>query len=196
MLLATLMLFMGGRILTPALAGQLQRQGIRLQARVQPQVEAALLVLMGVAVAATLVPIRTVLAATCATAGALAAVRLARWRFWAVRGRPDLLCLCAGYAWLAAGLLAYGAAVALGRQELAAMHLITVGALGTLTFNVMAQSWLLRTRREPAHSAIIPYGTALVAAATALRALDALEPAALAWSGAYLLLLALFSRRS
>jgi uncharacterized protein involved in response to NO len=85
--------------------------------------------------------------------------------------------------------------VAFARHETAALHVITVGALGTLTFNVMAQSWLLRTRREPARSALIPLGTALIAAATAWRALGAIEPAALAWSGAYLLLLVLFSRR-
>ena len=58
------------------------------------------------------------------------------------RGRRDLLCLAAGYAWLAAGLVAFGLS-----EDTRLMHLITVGALGTLTFNVMALSWLLRARR-------------------------------------------------
>lgn len=200
MLLAMLMLFMGGRIIAPAVAGQLQRQGRTLQARVQPRIEGALLIVMTAAVAATLIPeARWPLAAFCAAAGALAAVRLARWRLWALRGRPDLLSLASGYAWLALGLLAFGASVALGRWQSAALHFITVGALGTLTFNVMAMTWLLRKHRDPARTALIPLGTALLAAAAALRVSAALDPwpwllyAALLWSGAYVVLLLLFS---
>ncbi|MGC1816536.1 MAG: NnrS family protein, partial [Casimicrobiaceae bacterium] len=46
LLLAALMLFMGGRIIAPAAAGQHYRQGGTLAARVQPKIEAALLALL------------------------------------------------------------------------------------------------------------------------------------------------------
>ncbi len=178
LLFAMLLLFMGGRIIAPGVAGQLQRQGVRLGPRVQPRIEGALLLMMLLALAWT---------PACLGAGVLAGIRMLRWRLWALRGRPDLLCLAAGYAWLAAGLIAFGI-----RPQTQVMHLITVGALGTLTFNVMALSWLLRARRDPARVGSIVWGTALLGAAAVLRLLDQVQAAALCWSAAYLLLAALF----
>ena len=132
----------------------------------------------------------------CALAGATALVRLARWRLWALRRRPDLLCLASGYAWLALGLVAFGAAAALGRYEAQAVHLITVGAIGTLTFNVMALSWLRTRRSDPAREPLIFAGTALLAAAAVLRAgFSNYAGAALCWSLAFALLLAIFLKR-
>ena len=191
-LFALLMLFMGGRIIAPAVAGQLYRQGERLDARVQPRIEAALIVAGFAAAIALAAGGRLLGAAALVAAGGIAAVRIARWRLWMLRGRPDLLCLAAGYAWLAFGLMAFGAALAAGRHESAALHFITVGALGTLTLNVMAQSWLLRARREPSKSIAIVAGTVLIAFATLFRVLGLLELAAACWSAAFALLLALF----
>ena len=194
LLFALLMLFMGGRLVAPAVAGQLERQGVRLAARVQPRVEGALIVAMALAVASSLFwTAHVLLGISCVAAGALATVRLWRWRLWALRGRPDLICLASGYAWLALGLALYGAGVLAGRHETAALHFITVGALGTLTFNVMALAWLLRARRDPARSAIVVWGTVLIAGAVLARAAGQYVPAALAWSAAFALLVALFA---
>jgi uncharacterized protein involved in response to NO len=199
-LFALLMLFMGGRVVAPAVAGQLYRQGDRLDARVQPRLEGALIVACAAGVAALLAAQALLAGAALALAGALAAVRIARWRLWALRGRPDLLCLAAGYAWLALGLVALGASLALGGRETAALHLITVGALGSLTFNVMLLSWTLRARGGPAGPAGAAWGTALVAAATLFRVAGAfgspawLLAAAAGWTLAFLLLLALFAK--
>lgn len=188
LLFALLMLFMGGRLIAPAVAGQLERQGIRLVTRVQPRLEGALIVATAAAVVSSLFSQFLIVGISCVTAGVLAAVRLARWRIWALRGRPDLFCLAAGYAWLALGLIAYGA---LGNAV--ALHFITVGAIGTLTFNVMALAWLLRARRDPARSPIVVWGTLLLAAAVLLRAAGEYLAAAVAWSAAFALLLALFT---
>ena len=191
LLFALLMLFMGGRLIAPAVAGQLERQGVRLATRVQPRIEGALIIAMALAVAASLAS--TFLAGIFSvTAGLLAGVRLWRWRLWALRRRPDLLCLAAGYAWLALGLIVYGALT-----NTVALHFITIGAIGTLTFNVMALAWLLRSRRDPARSSIIVWGTALIAVAVLARAAGEYYAAAAAWSAAFTLLLALFvgSRR-
>lgn len=186
LLFAALMLFMGGRLIAPMAAGQLERQGVRLRPRVQPRLEGALIVAMVISLLWT---------PFCAVAGAVAAVRLARWRLWALRRRRDLLCLASGYAWLALGLVAFGAAAALGRHETQAIHLITVGAIGTLTFNVMALSWLRARRRDPAREPLIVAGTLLIAAATVLRAgFSYYAGAALCWSVAFALLLAIFLR--
>lgn len=135
-LFALLMLFMGGRIVAPAVAGQL----------------------------------------------------------WRLKGRPDLVCLAAGYAWLALGLAAFGAALWAGRHQSAALHLITVGALGTLTLNVMAQAWLLKARRDPPRVPGIVVATVLMALATVFRMVSLLELAAGCWTAAFVMLLAIFWR--
>lgn len=187
LLFALLMLFMGGRLIAPAVAGQLERQGVKLAARVQPRIEGALIVAMALAVVASLA-FEFLIGIFCLLAGVLAALRLVRWRLWALRRRPDLLCLAAGYAWLAFGLVAYGVF-----NDTATLHFITVGAIGTLTFNVMALAWLLRARRDPARASTVVWGTLLIAVAVLLRTAGEYVAAALAWSAAFTLLLALFA---
>lgn len=201
LLFATLMLFMGGRIIAPAVAGQLHRQGRSLQARVQPRLEGALMACGALAAAAVwIVAAAPLAAAATAVAGLLALVRMGRWRLWALRGRPDLHCLAAGYGWLGAGLLALGAGLGFGRHETAAVHLVTVGALGTLTLTVMATLWLSQRRLPPARSSIIVWGAGFIAASTLLRAGGAvfgrpwLIASAACWSVAFTLLVVLFWR--
>lgn len=189
LLLALLMVFMGGRLIAPAVAGQLERQGLRLATRVQPHLEGALIIVLVLAVAFSLYSsLQIFLAAACVLAGLLTAVRLWRWRLWALRGRPDLVCLASGYAWLAFGLILYGVF-----RSPVALHFITVGALGTLTFNVMALAWLLKARRDPARSRIIVWGTLLIAVAALGRAAGEYLAAAVAWLAAFALLVALFA---
>jgi uncharacterized protein involved in response to NO len=138
--------------------------------------------------------------ATAAASGVLALVRLVRWRLWGMHGRADLWCLAAGYVWLGVGLLALGWSLASGRHELAAVHVVTVGALGTLTFNVMAMYWTLRARRGLADVGLIMWGTSLLAAATVSRVLGAFSAwgwvlgSAVCWSAAFVMLLVLFWR--
>jgi uncharacterized protein involved in response to NO len=206
-LFAMLMLFMGGRIIAPVVAGQFYRQGRKLDARVQPRIESALLVSMTVAAGASVLAGESwflrVSAAAMAIAGVLAAVRLIRWRLWALRGRPDLLCLAAGYGWLAAGLLLYSAALVAGRYEIAALHVMTVGSLGTLTLNVMAMTWTLKARLDPSRSRATVWATVLVALATLARVLASVDVysrsawlilASLCWSSAFVLLLIQLAR--
>ena len=202
MFFALLLLFMGGRLIAPAVAGQFYRQGAKLDARVQPRIEAGLIVAMAVAAATAAFwdrPLGAISAAIATlAAGSLAAVRLLRWRLWALRARPDLLCLAAGYGWVAIGLLLFGAALSAGRYQAAALHVITVGGLGTLTLNVMAMTWTLKARQDPARARLPVWGTLLIAAATLARALAGLGVddarallwlASLCWSGAFALLL-------
>lgn len=203
LLLAALMLFMGGRIIAPAVAGQAHRQGRSLAARVQPRVEGWLIVAMTVAVIAALVPsYERAMRGACAGAAVLALVRLLRWQLWACRGRPDLLCLGAGYGCLALGLAAIAASSA-GAERAAALHLVTVGALGTLTFNVMAATLLHKARRDPAAEPLLVWGTVAIGVAAVLRLAASLAPArgvellvvsSALWTGAFVALCWLIAR--
>ncbi len=207
LLFALLMLFMGGRLIAPTVAGQFYRQGGKLDARVQPRIEGGLLVATAVAAAASVFASQplfvTLAAAATAVAGVLSAVRLLRWRLWALRGRPDLLCLAVGYGWLAIGMLLYGTALAAGRYQTAALHVITVGALGTLTLNVMAMTWTLKARQDPSGASAPVWATILIGAAALARVaaslgvydpLVLLQLASLGWSSAFALLLVLLVR--
>jgi uncharacterized protein involved in response to NO len=74
-------------------------------------------------------------------AGVALAARLARWRTSAVLREPLLLILHVGYGWLAFGL------VLLGLEAPAALHALTVGAIGTMTLAVMTRASLGHTGR-------------------------------------------------
>lgn len=207
LLFALLMIFMGGRLIAPTVAGQFYRQGDKLDARVQPRIEGGLIVVMAIAIVLSMFPSATpfnmLTAAATTVAGVLTTIRLLRWRLWALHGRPDLFCLAAGYGWLAIGLLLYGVALATDRHLTAALHIITVGALGTLTLNVMFMTSMLKARQDPARARTPVWATLLIAAATLARVLAGLgvhDPlalmqfAAICWSGAFALLLILLIR--
>jgi len=93
LLFATLMAFMGGRIIAPAMAGYAQSQGRRLDARVQPGLEGAVLILLGLAFVLNPLPwplLRQLAAALVISAGVLSAIRLLRWQPWrCARGPAD-----------------------------------------------------------------------------------------------------------
>lgn len=189
LLFALLMLFMGGRIIAPAVANEFQRLGRPLAARVQPRLEGILLISMAAAVLLALAaPARPLAGSAVVLAGLVAALRLARWRLWHCGGRPDVLCLGLGYAWLALGLLALGGAMVVGAAPTRALHLITVGALGSLTITVMARIQLHQAGLAPARSRLLPTLVALIGLAAVARYLGGwgLPLAAAAWSAAYL----------
>lgn len=197
LLLAMLMFFMGGRILAPAIAGHALAQKRSQDARVQPRLEGAVLILLILALAANL--LSPWLDSSRATggltllAGMLAGIRLLRWRPWLCLERPDLLVLLLGYAWLALGLILSGLASSGWLPLNATLHAITVGALGSLTFAVMARTRLIyRFRDANARPWIHPLVSLLSLAALA-RMLGASQPAwlvtaALCWSLAFLAL--------
>lgn len=149
--LLLLMTFMGGRIIAPAVAGTLEKKGISLEARVQPRVEGALLVLLILAMGLAMGSATERLAgAVLLPAAGLVAVRILRWRLWHCPERPDLLVFAAGYLWLAAGAAVTGTHLLAGIPAIPALHLITVGALGTLSASVMLRlAWQRASRRPP-----------------------------------------------
>ncbi|SFM49021.1 Uncharacterized protein involved in response to NO [Nitrosomonas nitrosa] len=195
-LFALLMLFMGGRMLAPAVAGEFYRQGMELEARVQPQIEAGLIVTLTAAFLLASVP--TLSGVMLIIGGLLAAIRLIRWQLWHCLARPDLICLGVGYGWLALGLLSLGWVKLTGSDHLGtAVHVITVGALGTLAANVMVRVTLLQVKQYPSRIPQIVIMTGIMAIAAIARISADLSLyremflaiAAVAWSMSFLLCL-------
>ncbi|WP_188261300.1 NnrS family protein [Azospirillum tabaci] len=204
-LVGILMLVMGGRIIPSATAGEVRKQGGTLVERVQPRLEwagvagavlAALTVAVGGGVGGAAGPLAWIGAAGAALAGVTAWARLARWRTGAVLGRPDLWSLHLGYGWLGLGWLFLGVERLAPLTGGAGWHVIGAGALGTLAASMMVRATLQREALSPNFSRPATAAIALVGLSAALRvaaastAPDLLMPAAaLAWSGAHLLVL-------
>ena len=91
--------------------------------------------------------INAVLLLLCALLGV---IRILRWRPWWCYDRADLMLLLLGYSWIKIGwvfiaLSFWDASFSITQ----ALHAITVGALGTLTFTVMARARAHRVLRDP-----------------------------------------------
>ncbi len=137
-------------------------------------------------------------------AGVAVAVRLSRWRGLATLREPMLLVLHVGYGWLAFGLLllALCGFYAILPQT-AALHALTVGAVGTMTLAVMTRASLGHTGRPLSAGAGTNAIYLLVTTAALLRLMvpltDAysellLSLAGVAWSGAFGLFAVLYAR--
>ncbi|MDA8247763.1 MAG: NnrS family protein [Rhodospirillales bacterium] len=139
-----------------------------------------------------------------AGAGVANAVRLARWRGAATLAEPLLAVLHLGYAWIAAGLLLLGAGdFVTALPAAAALHALTVGAIGTMTVSVMARATLGHTGRALTAGPGISAVFALVTLAAVLRVAAGITAAryglllalsGAAWSGAFGLFVILFAR--
>ena len=193
--LVLLMTFMGGRLIAPAVNSYVKRHCNKSGAGVQPNLEAALIVLLGTLPAALWLPYGNVVAALmAAAAGALVMYRLWCFTPWQCRKRADLLALMAGYAWLGAGLWLYAWAEWHGVATSTALHAFTIGALGSLSSTVMLRQAVSRAKaRSESERAFIPL-VLLFAAAAVLRltawqagGIGTLWAAAFFWSAAWLL---------
>ena len=135
-------------------------------------------------------------------AGASAALRPARWRGLRTAGEPLLLILHVGYGWLALGLLLLGADRVTGLLPYgAALHALTVGAIGTMTLAVMTRATLGHTGRPLAATSATATIYALVTFAALLRVAAPLSGpyvvlltslAGAAWTGAFALFVLYF----
>ena len=81
-------------------------------------------------------------------AGVLNLARLARWKGWRTAGEPLVTILHVGYFWLGAGLFLMGLSMlGTGLRESAALHVLTIGAMGTTILAVMTRAVLGHTGR-------------------------------------------------
>lgn len=102
-------------------------------------------------------------------AGLVAAARLAGWRGLALPGQPIVWILHLGYALLALGLVLWGLAqLGLG-DEMAALHVLGIGAVGGMTLAVMSRASLGHSGRALVAPGPVALAYALIPLAVALR---------------------------
>ncbi len=160
-LLIMLMTFIAGRMLAPALAGAMQLQDYELKARVQPRIEAGLLILPPLASVFVFHPKTQPLAAILLLLMALLLViRMIRWQFWRCTHRSDLMALIMGYSWLLAGVVFLAYALTFNGFQQGPIHIITMGAIGTLS-SIVILKYCLAKRQYPA---VIFYSSAILIA--------------------------------
>jgi uncharacterized protein involved in response to NO len=194
-LIALLMFYMGGRILAPAIAGHVLRQGYAMPNRVQPALEGGGIVLLLLSSLLLLIPASITQSGAGLTllfAGGITLTRLSRWQLWHCLDRPDLWSLSLGYLWLGVGLLLLGLSLLLSAIPLTAgIHALTIGALGSLTTAVMARTRLLFRFRDACHSTLPVWAVLLLSTATLTRLTGLLLPVSASWAYPLLYLTAL-----
>ena len=133
-------------------------------------------------------------------AGIASVVRLLRWGGWRTSEEPLVLILHVGYGWVGLFLMALGAAIlGVGFSIENAVHLLTTGAMGTMTLAVMTRASLGHTGRVRHADRLTVMMYLLVTIGAMLRIFSPhaetptaltytiLSLSALCWGGAYVL---------
>jgi uncharacterized protein involved in response to NO len=135
-------------------------------------------------------------------AAILNGARLAGWRDERTLSAPILWVLHLGYAWLVFGLALKGVAMLTDAiSETAALHALTVGAMGTMLLAVMSRAGLGYTGRPLKAHPITVGSYVLISIAALLRIAAPLVPlfysqllisSGVAWTAGFLLFLAIY----
>jgi len=136
-------------------------------------------------------------------AAAFNAWRMAYWGTPSVAGRPILWILHLGYAWIVAGLALKGLAAWTGVVNApAAVHAVTVGAIGSMTVGMMTRTALGHSGRPLVLAGAVIWSYALVNLAAVIRVAGTFLPgqwyglslllSAAAWTAAWLLFVIIY----
>jgi uncharacterized protein involved in response to NO len=138
----------------------------------------------------------------CLLTGVMHGVRLARWQGLATWREPLVLVLHVGYGWLGLGFCLFGLnALVSWLPETAALHALTVGAIGTMTLAVMTRATLGHSGRTLTAGPGTTFIYALVTMAAVSRVLVPIAGAhyvavlwlsAICWSSAFGLFVLLY----
>ncbi|KAA8606820.1 NnrS family protein [Salipiger aestuarii] len=169
--LATLIVILGGRV-TPAFTRnamvrtgrehRLPRNPVRLGiAAIAPAIAASLTLLVGLPM--------EIPGALAAIAGLVALARLARWRGGWTFGQPILWSLHLSYGLNALGLVLTGLAWSGIGSELAGLHLLAIGGIGSMTLAVMSRAALGHSGRPLVAPAPVAVAYGLVPLAALIR---------------------------
>jgi uncharacterized protein involved in response to NO len=132
-----------------------------------------------VGIAATFAPVHPFTAALALAAFALHAIRLSRWRGLATRTEPLLLVLHLAYAWLPIGYaLTAFAALAWVFPSTAALHALTMGAIGSMVLAMITRVPLGHTGRPLRAGRLTVVAYALLTVGVVIRVLSPLSGAA------------------
>ena len=103
-------------------------------------------------------------------AGLLHGLRMSGWKGWATTAEPLMLTLHVAYGWLALALVALGVAICFdGLPQSAAIHGLTVGAIGTMILSVAVRVSLGHTGRPLRATKRISWMFVLVTVAAVVR---------------------------
>jgi len=201
-ILALLMTVIGGRIVPAFTTTNLKLRGER-----KLPTSSAVLDRLAIGSMALLL-VAEVIFGSSAITGAIAlgaalvqAARLSQWRGLATVRVPILLVLHVGYAWLVIGLALKGTSAFVDAlPESAALHALTVGAVGTMMMAVMSRAVLGHTGRKLVAHPVMVAAYSLISLAALLRLLAGVFPtvvvlagSGVAWSLAWVLFLAVYA---
>lgn len=151
LMISMLMFFMSGRFITPALTRAFTDRGLITPQRVQPFIEGTILVLLSMAVILSFSPSSSLwVSLSSGMAATLILVRLYRWKIFVLGWEnADIWGLVTGYIWLGIGLLVFSLSLVTTLPIQSSMHIITVGALGTLSSTIILRLSLKRKLVKP-----------------------------------------------
>jgi uncharacterized protein involved in response to NO len=144
----TLIAIVGGRIVPSFTRNWLVKAGSPRLPRPFSRFDVLAIIALAIAFGAWVIADEAIVAAPLAFAAcALHAIRLWRWVGWRTLDEPLLLVLHVGYAFIPLGLLCVGLAELGTISTPSALHVLTVGAIGVMTFAVMTRASLGHTGR-------------------------------------------------
>ena len=182
----TLIAVVGGRIVPSFTRNWLVKAGSPRLPQPFSRFDVMAILALVVACIAWVAAAQTVAAAILAfIAAALQAVRLWRWVGWRTAAEPLLLVLHIGYGFIPLGLLCVGLSELGILSPPSALHVLTVGAIGVMTFAIMTRASLGHTGRPLTGSTNISVAYAALILAAIVR------PFAEVFPEAYHLLLAI-----
>jgi uncharacterized protein involved in response to NO len=161
----------GGRVVPAFTTNALRRHGESALPVSRPWVERVSILLTAAVLVADLARPGGFITGSIAIAAALAnALRLAGWRGHKTFDQPILWIIHLGYAWLVIGLAAKGMAILSGWfSETTTQHVLTIGAIGSMTMGVMSRAALGHTGRPLVVAPAITAAYVLVSLAALAR---------------------------
>jgi uncharacterized protein involved in response to NO len=173
-------LIIGGRIIPLFTRNAVGDESIRSSAMVNRLVIAGA---VAVLVANVVAPLSLVVGVLDVAVGALVVLRMKNWGTFQTVRSPILWVLHLGHLWIAVGLILRGAtALGLGAMPTLATHVLTVGAIGTLTLGMMSRVALGHTGRPLVVARGVAVAFGLVTVAVFARAIIPILAPGVVWS--------------
>jgi uncharacterized protein involved in response to NO len=167
----------GGRIIPSFTRNYLARRGeTRLPAPTSRFDQLALASLLVAGLCWTAMPDNWITATSTTTATVLQLVRLSRWAGFSTWREPLLLILHVGYAFIPIGYFAVALSSVGALSAPSALHILTVGAIGTTTLAVMTRASRGHTGHALSASPLTTAAYVCLIAAAVLRPLAELAP--------------------
>jgi len=202
-LIMILLTLIGGRITPSFTEDFLEDKGLSRRLVPSAFVDTLSIALVGIASMAWIISLPSLVTGTAfVLAGLSNLIRLVRWQGWVTWPEPLVIILHIGYAWLVISLLLLGGStLGIGLLIEDALHALTTGAVGVMTLAVMTRASLGHTGRPKRANAptvliylLINLGALLRVFGPSLQLPDLLllNMAAVCWSGAYGLFVAIY----